>query len=132
MFLHHGRNSCLLEQRTNFDSINNSVSFFDLIRIQSFYSSNWSLFQLYGESVNVSYIAYLFHWSFCVKIFLSHFCVMLIVQGLNLSRPFCSCLDLLCQPFPNISSLHHVFSSPCCEIQYQFQIQLVFDLPRVG
>ena len=48
--------------------------------------------------------------SFCVKSCLSHFCVMLTIQGLNPCWPFCSCLDLLCWPFPGISSLDHVFS----------------------
>ena len=69
---------------------------------------------------------------FCVKSFLSHFCVMQIVQGLNLCRPFYSFLDLLCWSFLGINSLHHVFNISCREIQYQFQIQLFFDLPRVG
>ena len=59
-------------------------------------------------------------------------CVMFTVQGLNLCRPFCSCLDLLCQPFLGISSLHHVFSGPCRKILCQFHIQLVFELPHVG
>ena len=40
---------------------------------------------------------------------------MLTIQGLNLCRPFCSFLDLLCQPFPGIRSLHYVFSGPFCE-----------------
>ena len=69
---------------------------------------------------------------FRVKICLSYFCVMLTIQGLNLCRPFCSYLDLLCRPFPGISSLHRVFGGPCHEIMYQFHIQLVFELPRVG
>ena len=132
VFLHHGSKYFLLEQNISFESINSWVLVFYLIPIQSFYSSSWSLFQLYGEFVNVSYIVALHHWSLCVKRCLSHFCVVLTVQGLNLCRPFCSFLDLLCRPFPGISSLHHVFNISCREIQYQFQIQLVFDLPHVG
>ena len=41
---------------------------------------------------------------------------MLTIQGLNLCHPFYCCLDLLCRPFPGISSLHRVFSGPFCEI----------------
>ena len=72
-FLYHGNKSCFLEQSTNFESINSWVLVFDLIPIQSFYSSIWFLFQLYGESVNVSYIENLCCWFFHVKICLSHF-----------------------------------------------------------
>ena len=104
-----------------FESINSWVSVFYFILMQCF-TPNWSLFQLYGESINVSYIAYYCSWSFCVKIFLSHFCVMLVVQGLNLCRSFYNYLDLFCWPFPGINSLHHVFEGPCHEIMYQFQI----------
>ena len=106
--------------------------YFDLIPIHSFL-----LLQLVSFPIIWGICQCLLHCIFmslvlCVKICLSHFCVVLIVQGLNLCRPFCSCLNLLCQSFSGINSLHHVFSASCHEIQYQFQIQLVFDLPRVG
>ena len=79
--LHHGRNYFVLEQSTNFESINSWVSIFYFILFQSFYSSSFLLFQLYGESVNFFYIADLHHCSFYVKSFLSHFCGVLTVQG---------------------------------------------------
>ena len=66
-FLHHGSKSCFLEQSTSFESINSWASYFDLILIHIFYSSSWSLFQFYGESVNVSYIEYLCRWSFLLQ-----------------------------------------------------------------
>ena len=67
--LHHGSKSCFFEQRTIFESINTWVLvFFILSRFRFFYSFSWFIFQLYGESVNVSYIAYLCRWSFlCQK-----------------------------------------------------------------
>ena len=69
-FLHHGSKSCFLEQSTSFESINSWVLvFWPYPNFRVSYSSSWSLFQLYGESVNVSYIVDLFHWSFlCQKI----------------------------------------------------------------
>ena len=72
-FLHHGSKSCFLEQSTSFESIKQlGPSILTLSQIGVSYSSSWSLFQLYGESFNVSYIVDLYHWSLCVKIFLSH------------------------------------------------------------
>ena len=107
--------------------------YFDLISIQSFlllqlvsFPIIWGICQCLLHCRFVSLVL------FCVKIFLSHFCVMLTIQGLNLCRRFCSFLDLLCWPFPGIISLHHVFNGPCHEILYQFHIQLVFELPCVG
>ena len=43
--------------------------FFTLSRFRVSYSSSWILFQLYGESFNVSYIVHFFRWSFlCQKL----------------------------------------------------------------
>ena len=86
------------------------------------YSSGWFLFQLYGESVNVSYIADFCRWSFCVKICLSDFCAVLTVQGLNLCRSFCSFLDLLRQPFLGLSSLHLILGGSCHKTLYHLLI----------
>ena len=132
MFLHHGIKSCLLEKSMIFESINCWVSVFDLIPIHIFHSSSWSLFQLYGESLNFSYIEELHPWSLCVKIFLSQFLCCSHCSRITLCQPFYSFLDLLCRPFPGVSSLHYVFGSPCHKISYQFQIHLVFKLPHVG
>ena len=58
------------KQSTSFESINSWVLVFGL-RIKPdfkfFYSFGWLLFQLYGESINVSYIADLYHWSLGFK-----------------------------------------------------------------
>ena len=50
----------------------------------------------------------------------------------NLCRPFCSFLDLFVGH--SLVSIHYIMSSVVLvvKIMYQFQIQLVFDLPRVG
>ena len=61
--LHHGSKFCFLEQSTSFESTNSWVLvFFILSQFRVSYSSSWSLFQLYGESFNVSYIVDLCRW----------------------------------------------------------------------
>ena len=131
--LHHGNKFCFLEQSTSFESINSWVLVFWPYPDSEFLTPPVGLFSNYMGNLSMSPTLYIcFVGPFCIKSCLSHFCVVLTIQGLKLCWPFCSCLDLLCRPFLGISSLHHVFGGPCSEIQYQFQIQLVFDLPLVG
>ena len=96
------------------------------------FSSIWSLFQLYGESVNVSYIAELHRCFLCAKNFLHHFSCHAHCSRINLCHLFYSFLEFFCWPFLGIISLHHVFGGPCSNFFFQFQIQSIFDLPRVG
>ena len=65
--LHRGINSFLLEQSTSFEFINSWVLVLPYLD-SDFYSSSWLLFQLYGESINVSYIVDLYHLSSRVKV----------------------------------------------------------------